>query len=130
LEADSTDPRWHEFRAVLELRSRIEALEAAQPAPDRQAAAAEPEPQPAADQPAAEPPFKPGQIWQMRSLRVMKVTRVDDHQEAGFHLRLADYPFDEDTLSMPYRANGEAILLGRCLGKCDYDLIKLISGPK
>ena len=48
LEVDATDPSGDEARAILELRSRIEALEAAEPAqsaPEQQAAAAEPEPQ-------------------------------------------------------------------------------------
>jgi hypothetical protein len=39
LEVDATDTRRYHARAILELRSRIEALEAARSAPDQQAVA-------------------------------------------------------------------------------------------
>jgi hypothetical protein len=131
LEVDGLSKRvGYEARAILELRSRIKALEAARsavPAPDQQAAAAGPEPQPEADQPAAEPPFKPGQIWRMRSLRVVKITAVENYHERDFCIVFADYPFDIPTLLLYYRANGEAIL---DTNNRNYDLIELFSGSK
>jgi hypothetical protein len=121
------DPDVYGARAILELRSRIEVLEAAQPAPDQQAAAAEPGPRPEADQPAADSPFKPGQIWWMRSRRVVKITSVENYHEGDFCITFADYPFAEATLFLCYRSNGEALL---DTNNRNYDLIKLFSGPK
>jgi hypothetical protein len=215
LEVDATDTRRYHARAILELRSRIEALEAARSAPDQQAAAAEPEPQqepepkhwpdlglprtkgaccrvevhlsngdvvdgrlvyggyshpsegmanprlklfteagdslglcvgihslladdkpaqsepshepqPEADQPAADSPFKPGQLWWMRSRRVVKITSVENYHERDFCITFADYPFDKDTLLIYYRLSGEAILDTTR----NYDLIELFSGSK
>jgi hypothetical protein len=120
------DPDMYGARAILELRSRIEALEAAQSAPDQQAAAVKPEPQPEADQPAADSPFKPGQIWWMRSRRVVKITSVEDYHDEDYCITFADYPFDKDTLLIYYRPSGEAILDTTR----DYDLIELFSDPK
>jgi len=99
------------------------------------------EPQPEADQPAAEPPFKPGQIWRMRSRRVVKITSVENYHDVNHHnvnlsityhdgnlcITFADYPFDNDTLLIYYRPNGEALL---DTNNRNYDLIELFSGPK
>jgi hypothetical protein len=218
LEVDATDTRRYHARAILELRTRIEALEAARSAPDQQAAAAESEsqlqqepgldcwplglprtkdagrrvevllgngdvvegrlvhvgyshpcgeygmpqplfdvvavsgltlslclgsrwrfvddkpaqsepshePQPEADQPAADSPFKPGQLWWMRSRRVVKITSVENYHERDFCITFADYPFDKDTLLIYYRLSGEAILDTTR----NYDLIELFSGSK
>ena len=97
--------------------------------------------QPEADQPAADSPFKPGQIWWMRSRRVVKITSVENYHDVNYHdvnfciayrdgnlcITFADYPFDKDTLLIYYRPNGEAIL---GTNNRNYDLIELFSDPK